>query len=159
MRPRRAAALAVLGLLLATTAARADGPTAAPALQGVWVATNAGGAVFRGAWVAEVALATPNVALGTWTLVDDRGNTTLGGTWSARRAPRGWRGAWSARVGAGNDVLSGTWDADDSTLNGAKTFRDLLARTATKRIAGVWHLGRAHGNWWLEALPAPESVQ
>ena len=157
MKRRRAAALAVLGLLLAAGAARADGPTAAPALQGVWMATNAGGVVFRGTWSAEVTLATPNVALGTWTLVDERGTTTLGGTWSARQAPRGWRGAWSARVGTGNDVLAGTWEADDSTLKGAKTFRDLLTRTATKRIAGVWHLGRAHGNWWLEASPAPQS--
>ena len=156
MRLRRAAALAALGLLLATAAARADGATA-PAFQGVWMATEAGGRVFRGTWSAEVAVAAPNVALGTWTLVDERGNTTLAGTWSARQAPRGWRGTWSARVGTRNDVVSGTWEADDSTLKGAKTFRDMLARTATKRIAGVWHLGRAHGNWWLEAPPAPQS--
>ena len=153
MRPRRAAPLAALALLIAAAGARAEGPTAAPALQGVWTATRAGGAVFRGTWAAEVTLAAPNVALGTWTLVDDRGDTTAAGTWSARQAPRGWRGAWSARVGAGNDVLSGTWEADGSTLKGARTFRDLLARSATKRIAGAWHLGRAHGNWWLEARP------
>jgi len=131
--------------LLGAAAARAE----APALAGVWTATNAGGTVFRGAWTAEVAAGTPDVALGTWTLVDDRGAVRMGGTWSARHTPHGWRGAWSARVAVGNQVLSGTWEADDRTLKGARTFRDLLMRSAETPIAGVWHMGRAHGNWWL----------
>jgi hypothetical protein len=84
-------------------------------------------------------------------MVNDSGATLMGGTWSAGRAPRGWRGTWSARIGAGNDIVSGTWQADDSTLRGAKTFRDMLARVGQKQIAGVWHMGHAHGNWWLGA--------
>jgi hypothetical protein len=143
---RRAAAALALVALLSARAHAADAPTK---LDGTWSATNAAKQVFRGFWTAEVAPGTPDVALGTWTMVDDRGTTLMGGTWSARRAPRGWRGTWSARIGAGNNVVSGTWEADDSTLKGAKTFADMLARSEQKQIAGVWHMGRAHGNWWL----------
>ncbi|HVU50426.1 MAG TPA: hypothetical protein VHL80_07050, partial [Polyangia bacterium] len=122
----------------------------APAkLEGTWEATNAARRVFRGFWTAEVAPATPDVALGTWSMVDDRGTTVMAGTWSARRTPRGWRGAWSARIGGSKDIVSGTWEADDSTLKGARKLRDLLARSGQKQIAGVWRLGHAHGNWWL----------
>jgi hypothetical protein len=157
-RARAARALAVVALLAAARAARAEdardgGATAAApatsALRGAWSATTAGGRVLRGAWSAEVALATPDVALGAWSLVDERGATVMGGTWSARRAPKGWRGAWSARVGDSSRVVSGTWEADDRTLAGRKTFGDLLARTAETTVGGVWRMGRAHGNWWL----------
>jgi len=134
-----------------SSVARADEPRATPALSGLWTATGSGGQVFAGTWTAEVAVSTPNVALGTWSLIDEKGAAVMGGTWSARKAPRGWRGAWSARVATTNQILSGTWEADDRTLKGAKTFRDLLARTAEKQIGGVWHMGRAHGNWWLRA--------
>jgi hypothetical protein len=154
-RARRAAALAASLLLAAACAARAADVGAPAPLAGTWTATAAGGRVLRGTWSAEVAAATPDVALGAWTLVDDRGTTILGGTWSARRAGKGWRGAWSARVGDSSHVLSGTWQADDRTLAGQKTFRDLLARAAETQIAGVWRLGRAHGNWWLGEPTAP----
>jgi hypothetical protein len=147
---KRAAALAIVSLLLTAGARAADAP-ADSQIDGVWTATKASGEAFRGFWTAEVAVATPRVALGTWTLTNGIGDVMMNGTWSARQAPRGWRGAWSARVAGTNQVLSGTWEADDSTLKGAKTFRDLLTRTAQKQIAGVWHLGRAHGNWWLKA--------
>jgi hypothetical protein len=150
MKRTAAAALAAV-LLVATPAARADELRATPALAGIWIATKSDGQVFRGTWAAEVAIATPNVALGTWSLMDERGTALLGGTWSARKAPRGWRGAWSARVAVTNQIFSGTWEADDRGLKGAKTFRDLLARTAETQIAGVWHLGRTHGNWWLKS--------
>ncbi|HEX4403297.1 MAG TPA: hypothetical protein VH560_00610 [Polyangia bacterium] len=149
---RRAALIAVVALIalgVMTNAARAAAP-AAP-VSGFGEATNRAGQVFRGAWSADIALATPDVAVGTWTLVDDHGNRVMGGTWSARQARRGWHGAWSARVAATNAILSGTWDADDRTLAGAKTFDDLLRRTAEKQIAGVWRLGRARGDWWLSA--------
>jgi hypothetical protein len=144
----RARLLAVAALLaLAAGAAGA----AEPAAHGVWEATNSAKQAFRGFWTADVAVATPNVAVGTWTMTDERGKEVMGGTWSARHEPHGWRGAWSARVAVTNQVVSGTWEADDSTLKGAKTFRDLITRTAVKQIAGVWHMGRAHGNWWLTA--------
>jgi hypothetical protein len=146
---RRAWALVALLALATASASAAEAPTPAP--QGTWTATNAGGQVFRGAWTAEIAAATPDDAVGTWTLTNGIGDVVMNGTWSARKAPRGWRGAWSARIGGTNQVLAGTWEADDSALKGAKTFRDLLARSADKQIAGVWHLGRAHGNWWLKS--------
>ena len=150
MRPRAALLAAgvwlLAGALLVAGAARAAD---APALQGAWAATNTGGSVFRGTWSADIAVATPDVALGTWTLLDERGAAVMGGTWSARKAPRGWRGAWSARVAVTNQILSGTWEADDRTLEGAKTFRDMLARSGQTQIAGVWRMGRTHGNWWL----------
>jgi hypothetical protein len=149
---RLAVILAVVVIVTATLARAAD-PPATPALQGIWTATSAGGEVFRGLWSADVAVATPNAALGAWSLTDERGTALLRGTWSARKAPRAWRGAWSARVSGTNQVFSGTWEADDSTLKGQKTFRDMLARTAEMQIAGVWHMGRAHGNWWLKARP------
>jgi hypothetical protein len=150
---RRAAAALTLVAALALLATRARAADAPATFEGTWSATNAAKAVFRGFWTAEVAAATPDVALGTWSMVDGRGNKVMGGTWSARHTPHGWRGAWSARIGAGNDVLSGTWEADDSTLKGAKTFRDLLTRAGQEQIAGVWRMGRAHGNWWLAPRP------
>ena len=148
---RAAAALALVALLAAH--AHAEAPAK---LEGTWSATNAAKQVFRGFWTAEVAPATPDVALGTWSMVDDRGRMVMGGTWSARRAPRGWRGTWSARIGDSKSVVSGTWEADDSTLARAKTFRDMLARSAEKQVAGVWRMGRAHGNWWLAPRPQNE---
>jgi hypothetical protein len=144
----RAAFVLLAALALGATARAAEPATS---FTGVWSATNRGGQVFRGAWSADVAVATPDVALGTWTLVDDHGSPVMGGTWSARKQPRGWRGAWSARVATSREILSGTWGADDRTLAGAKTFGDLLRRTAEEQIAGVWRMGRARGNWWLSA--------
>ncbi|HSZ82182.1 MAG TPA: hypothetical protein VLA14_07870 [Polyangia bacterium] len=149
---KRGATLVLLVVALALgAAARAAAP--ASTFTGLWSATNHAGQVFRGAWSADVALATPDIALGTWTLVDDRGNPEMGGTWSARKDPRGWRGAWTARIATSNELLSGTWGADDRTLAGAKTFGDLLRRTTERQIAGVWRAGRARGNWWLSAAP------
>ena len=145
--------LVLAAILLAATTARAGdlpAPMSTPALSGIWTAMNSSRQVFRGAWTAEVAVATPNVALGTWTLTNEQAQILMGGSWSARKVPHGWRGAWSARVGSSNQIFSGTWDADESTLKGAKTFRDMLARTADKQLAGIWHMGRAHGTWWLK---------
>jgi hypothetical protein len=147
----RRAALVVVAVALTLSAGRAGAAPAAPALEGVWTATNAAKQVFRGFWAADVAVATPNVAVGTWSMTDERGKEVMRGTWSARQRPHAWRGAWSARIGGSDQVVSGTWEADTSTLKGAKTFRDMLARTASQQVAGVWHMGHAHGNWWLKA--------
>jgi hypothetical protein len=148
---RRRAALAVAAVALLAGSASGAAPAPAASFKGVWIATNAAKQAFRGFWTAEVAVATPNVALGTWSMTDERGKELMRGTWTARQMPHGWRGAWSARIGGSNQVVSGTWEADDSTLKGARTFRDMLARTAEKQIAGVWHMGHAHGDWWLKA--------
>jgi hypothetical protein len=150
---RRRTALVLLGALVAAPRAIAAAEplqSIAPPLQGIWTATSRAGAAFRGAWEANVAAATPNDALGSWTMTDEMGQVHLQGTWSARKTPRGWRGAWSARTSDGN-LLSGSWEADDRTLRGAKTFGDLLKRTAQTPIAGVWRSGHVRGDWWLQA--------
>jgi hypothetical protein len=136
----------------ATLARPAGAPLARPALEGIWTATKADGEVFRGTWSAEVVAATPNVAVGSWTLTNESGRGLMQGTWSARKAPRGWRGAWSARIAPTGKVVSGTWEADDSTLQGRKTFAELLRQTAVTQIAGAWRAGHARGNWWLKSL-------
>jgi hypothetical protein len=146
---RRRAVCALLAALLAPAIAR--GADAPDVVRGTWTATNQAKQVFRGGWSAEIAVATPDVAVGSWTLTDDRGNVTMQGTWSARKAPKGWRGAWSARIAPAGQTISGTWAADDSTLKGKKTFAALLRETAVKQIAGVWRAGHAHGTWWLRA--------
>lgn len=152
---RRRAACALLAWVLAPAVARgAEAPDAgaAPAVvRGTWTATNQAKQVFRGGWSAEIALATPNVAVGSWTLTDDHGTVTMQGSWSARKAPKGWRGAWSARIAPDGNVISGTWEADDSTLQGRKTFADLLRHAAVTQIAGFWRAGHARGTWWLKA--------
>jgi hypothetical protein len=150
------ALLAVVGWRAPARAAEADAG-AAPTVSGVWTATKKGGAVFRGGWSAEITAATPNVAVGSWTMTDDKGGIVMQGTWSARKEPKGWRGAWSARIAPTGSVISGTWEADDSTLKGRKSFADLLRHTAVTQIAGVWRAGRATGNWWLQSRPkAPQ---
>ena len=145
---RAAAKIALAALLLAASSARAAEPEA---FKGTWTATNAAKQAFGGTWTADVAVATPNVALGTWTMLNQRGDELMRGTWSARHEPRGWRGAWSARVGGKDEVLSGTWDA--KPLKGAKTLQDLLSRSTDKQVAGTWHMGHAKGNWWLRPKP------
>jgi hypothetical protein len=121
----------------------------APAvLQGSWIATTAPNRYLRGRWSAEVLPATKNAANGSWTLFNERNQTVLQGTWSARKTAGGWQGTWSARIKKGRTV-SGTWNAAMADFNG-KTFEDMLKRTAEKQIGGSWQSGRAHGNWWLQ---------
>jgi hypothetical protein len=152
MRRRAALVLGAALIVLGAAHAHAGPPSTMPPLEGVWTATSRAGQTFRGTWAATVVSATPNDALGSWVLTDEKGSAQMQGTWSARKTPRGWRGAWSARLPDGG-VISGTWEADDRTLGGAKTFGDLLKRTAEKPIAGVWRAGHARGNWWLQARP------
>jgi hypothetical protein len=153
---RRAAVLALVALVWAAAgpAARAAEPAPA-AFAGGWTATKHGTTdVFRGTWRATVTANAPNDVTGTWAIVSPLGDEVMSGTWSARKTPRGWRGGWSARIAPpGAGVVSGTWEADARGLVGAKTFRDLLARTAEHPVAGVWRLGHARGNWWLQARP------
>jgi hypothetical protein len=128
-------------------------PAAGPPLTGRWLATAADGRAFAGTWSAAFAVETPNAAVGSWKLIDESGTKVLmRGTWTARRAAGAWRGSWAARVEGGGDA-SGKWTADAATAAGAKTFRELLALTRDKQIAGTWTAGRNHGNWWLKPPP------
>jgi hypothetical protein len=152
---RRALFGALLALLALAPAARAAGPDAgaSASVSGTWIATKNGGGNFAGQWTAEIAIATPNIALGTWVCTDPQGAVVMQGTWSARKAPKGWRGAWSARLAPAGNIISGTWEADDRPLKGRSTFADLLRHTAMTQIAGVWRAGRASGNWSLQSRP------
>jgi hypothetical protein len=149
---RHVARIAALVLLTAGLALAAE---PAPVLSGRWVATAAKNQVLAGTWSAQVLARTPNQAVGSWTLPDEKGNVLMQGTWSARKTPRGWRGTWSARVGSSGAPLSGTWEADDSALGGKKTFQDMLklAQAGQVQVAGAWRAGRTRGNWWLKGLP------
>jgi hypothetical protein len=153
VRRRAVLLLAALGALSAG-AARADaGAAGSPTVSGTWSATKKGGGVYRGGWTAQIAAATPNDAVGSWTATDEAGHVLMQGTWSARKAPKGWRGGWSARLAPAGNVISGTWEADDRPLKGRKTFADLLRHAAVTQIAGIWRAGHATGNWWLQAKP------
>jgi hypothetical protein len=146
----RRAALAVL-LLLASARARAEEPAPKAMLSGGWAAV-AGKRPFQGAWQAELTVETPDAASGTWTMVDDKGNPVMQGTWSANKG-KGWQGAWSARIAPAGNVVSGTWRADPSTVKGCKTFADMLEQGSQTQIAGTWRAGKARGTWWLRPLP------
>lgn len=151
MRRRAALLLAVAGVL-APAAARAQDPAPKLALSGGWAAV-AGKRPFQGSWSAEITAETPDAAVGSWTMVDDKGNVVMGGTWSANKDPKGWRGAWSARIAPSASIVSGTWQADPAGLKGCKTFVDMLKRGSQAQITGTWRAGHARGTWWLRPLP------
>lgn len=117
-------------------------------LQGSWTATAGASQVFQGRWFARVLPNNKNAASGSWTLFNERSQVVLEGTWSARKSTGGWSGTWSARIQKSKTV-SGTWDAAMPDFN-AKTFEDMLNRTAEKQIGGSWQSGHAQGNWWLQ---------
>src|SRR5262245_14332423 len=122
-------------------------------LRGSWRAT-AGARVFQGTWTADLDPKTPNLAQGSWTLIEAN-RVVLQGTWAAEKERTGWRGAWSALVAsgrAGAQPITGTWQASvkDSTL---KTFTDLLQRTAQAQVDGTWRRGPASGTWSLAGSP------
>jgi len=116
-------------------------------LRGSWRAT-AGTRVVQGAWTADVNPTTPNLAQGTWTLIEGN-RVVLRGTWSAQKERGAWRGAWSALVGAaraGSPPMTGTWQASvkDSALD---TLTDMLQGAAQTQIDGTWRSGGIAGSW------------
>jgi hypothetical protein len=144
--------VALLALLITAPLAAAAPNETPAALTGTWLATADDGRVFAGTWSAAVAVATPNAAIGSWKLVDETGSKVLmSGTWAARKTGGQWKGAWSAKVAGGGDA-AGKWTADAS-VNGAKTFGEMLALALQKPISGTWKAGRASGHWWLKPTP------
>jgi hypothetical protein len=118
-------------------------------LRGSWRAT-AGTRVFQGTWTADVDPKTPNLAQGSWTLIEGS-RVLLRGTWAAEKERAGWRGAWSALVASarpGAPPMTGTWQANvkDSTVD---TLSDMLERVAQAQIDGTWRSGRMAGSWSL----------
>ena len=137
----------LLAILSATAVAAASQSTLQ--LRGSWRAT-AGTRVFQGTWTADVNPNTPNLAQGTWTIIDGN-RVLLRGTWATEKERLGWRGAWSALVAsapAGSPPITGTWQTTikDSTVN---TLTEMLQRTAQGQIDGTWRRGGMAGTWSL----------
>ena len=148
---KRIRPLVLVVMFVAASVAAATQPRAP--LRGSWRAT-AGARVFQGTWTADVDPKTPNLAQGSWTLIEGN-RVVLQGTWAAEKERTGWRGAWSALVAsgrAGAQPITGTWQANvkDSTL---KTFTDMLQRTMQAQIDGTWRRGPASGTWSLVGSP------
>jgi hypothetical protein len=118
-------------------------------LRGSWRAT-AGARILQGTWTADVNPNTPNLAQGSWTVIEGN-RVLLQGTWAAEKQRAGWRGAWSALVAsgrAGSPPITGTWQADvkDSSID---TLAAMLQRTAQGQIDGTWRRGQMSGSWSL----------
>lgn len=121
-----------------------------PTLQGSFIA-SAGPASYRGKWNARISSHRPNLAAGSWILLNERNDIVLQGTWSGQKSAAGWKGTWRARVLRGR-AYSGTWTASEPGL-GSKTFADML-RAATKAGAsGDWSTGGYGGAWRLGPTP------
>jgi hypothetical protein len=145
-------------LVMMVFGAAFDAAVQQPALElrGSWRAT-ANSRVFQGTWTAAIDPKTPNVAQGTWTLIEAN-RVRLQGTWAAEKLRAGWRGTWSARVASGrvgsppSPSMTGTWQADikDASL---KTLVDMLQRTAQAQVDGTWRRGGMTGTWSLAGSP------
>jgi hypothetical protein len=118
-------------------------------LRGSWRAT-AGTRVFQGTWTVDVNPNTPNLAQGSWTVIEGN-RIVLQGTWAAEKQRAVWRGSWSALMAsapAGSPPITGTWQADvkDSSID---TLTEMLQRTAQTQIDGTWRRGQMSGRWAL----------
>ncbi len=142
----------ILRLVLLVTIACAAAEAAAQStlqLRGSWRAT-AGTRIFQGTWTADVNPKTPNLAQGSWTLIEGT-RVLLRGTWAAEKERAGWRGAWSALVASAPPAappMTGTWQANVKDSAG-DTLSDMLERVAQAQIDGTWRSGRMAGSWSL----------
>ena len=83
--------MSVLVILVATAAPATLGAASRPAISGAWTAT-AGATAFHGKWSAQALPESPNAVIGSWALLNDGGEVTMQGIWSAKRSGRDWRG-------------------------------------------------------------------
>jgi len=137
----------VLLLTLSLTVAAAAQSTLQ--LRGSWRAA-AGARIFQGTWTADLNPNTPNLAQGSWTVIDGN-RVVLQGTWAADKQRTGWRGSWSALLAsapAGSPPITGTWQANvkGSSID---TLTEMLQRTAQAQIDGTWRSGARSGSWSL----------
>jgi hypothetical protein len=123
---------------------------ASPVIHGGWAATEGFTRVFRGTWTGQASPDKPNMAQGSWTLLNETGQILQEGTWSAQKARTGWQGTWTAT--AQGRPFSGTWSADIDESTG-KTLKEMLAWSMEKDITGSWRSGRYEGNWRLKGSP------
>jgi hypothetical protein len=135
----------IFGLLLSSCALAQE---ASPVLGGSWTATAGSSQTFHGRWSGQTSLHNPSVAEGSWTLLNEKGEVVLEGTWSAKKTGHDLQGTWTARPTKGQ-AFSGTWAADAANLN-AESFAEMLQRTATNEVGGSWRSGRYEGDWWLK---------
>ena len=139
----RTCIVVALALLPAGLALAEASPAAV--MRGGWVATAGAGQVFRGRWSAQILPAGPNVAQGSWTLLGQGDEIALEGTWSARKAPRGWRGTWAARTQDGGQTFSGSWEAQTGDLFGKNFLERLQTKPAEKASGRPLGLGGGRG--------------
>ena len=130
---------------------------APPVFHGTWIAT-AGPAVFRGSWSAQAVPDDLDDVQGSFSILNEAGETVGLGTWSTRRGKRGLGGKWSAR-GANGGTYTGSFEAHLPGFKG-KTLQDMFAETQTRQISGFWRSsGGARGAWYFKgpwvASPSP----
>ena len=106
--------------------------------------------MLQGTWIADLNPNTPNLAQGSWTVIDGN-RVVLQGTWAAEKQRTVWRGSWSALVASapsGSPPITGTWQANvkDSSID---TLTEMLQRTAQVQIDGTWRRGQMSGSWSL----------
>src|SRR5437867_856128 len=101
---------------------------------GTWSASS-GSRTLTGSWDATLG-DNPNVAFGTWTLLDRAGKQLAHGTWSARKAEKTWNGGWQARPSSG-PALSGTWRARFPIVSPTR-LSDLFEFALTNVVNGSW---------------------
>jgi hypothetical protein len=146
--------MAVVVLTLAFGAAQAQTPTPEPSLRGNWTASGANQSL-HGTWSARPVPGSPNMANGSWSLVNGSNQIVLTGTWAATKTARSWTGTWSARSVAARGIparaFSGTWRTEIKS-DAARTLGDLLRETLEHEITGAWQSGAMKGTWALSAL-------
>jgi len=151
MRPLATIAATVLCAFLAATVPAQTTST----IHGSWSATAGPNQVLQGTWTAELSPATPNVAQGSWTLLNRSNQTAARGTWSAAKTEKVWSGSWQARVaterGAAGRLLSGSWRTEISSAD-VRSLAELLEHTFREQVSGSWASGRLAGAWSLRAF-------
>ena len=123
---------------------------ASPVIQGGWSVTVGFTRVLRGTWTGQASPDKPNLAQGSWAILNETGQILQKGTWSAQKARLGWQGTWTAM--AQGRQFSGTWSAEIAEASG-KTLKEMLAWTMEKDITGSWRSGHYEGNWRLKGSP------
>ena len=94
----------------------------------------------------------PNVAYGTWALLNESGRQVATGTWSVRKTNKRWEGAWHARLQSGLD-LEGTWTAHSAIIS-ASSMGALFDLGMSNIVRGTWRHGRDKtGNWAIRTYP------
>jgi hypothetical protein len=143
----------VLALAMSAAPAVAHAGEPPPVFQGTWIATADASRPFAGRWSAQALPGEPDEVQGSWSMVNDAGDTVAQGTWSARRSKGGFKGKWWARTATGGS-FKGTFEAHLPGFKG-KTLEDMFVATKTAQISGFWRMGRAHGAWYLKGAAPP----